>query len=176
MPSLKRSRNIYRNIPNIITILRIAFGFMLILSLLKRNDTLFWLSLSAVIVSDGLDGFLARKLNLVSDLGKVLDHITDKLLALCVAFILCMHYALYWWVFYVMFVREILTSIFAIYIKYRRGRFPSSNPVGRIFGISSIITLIFYYYSHPLKEVVLFITLFAMLISSLANSKKIFQP
>lgn len=176
MSSLKRSKSIYRNIPNIITVLRIAFGFILIFSLLKKNDILFWLSLSTVILSDGLDGFLARKLNVVSDLGKVLDHITDKLLALCVAFILCVHYALYWWVFYVMLTREILTSIFAIYIKYRRGQFPSSNPIGKIFGISSIITLIFYYYSHPFKEIVLFIALFTMLISSLANSKKIFQP
>lgn len=72
------------NIPNKISITRICLMPLFILfSLLSfpysKFIALFIFILAAV--SDAIDGYIARKYNLVTDLGKFLDPIADKLLA-----------------------------------------------------------------------------------------------
>ena len=68
------------HLPNAITLSRIALVPVLIL-LLKDQEYGWALVLFLVAgVSDGLDGFLAKRLNLVSRLGAILDPAADKIL------------------------------------------------------------------------------------------------
>lgn len=71
------------NLPNIITISRIAVCPVIFVLALSPNGRVlaatFGLFLAAAL-SDVWDGYLARKHNLISDLGKLLDPIADKLL------------------------------------------------------------------------------------------------
>jgi len=79
------------SLPNQLTIGRILAIPVICLFVLSGWDWLRWLALLlyiAAAITDWLDGFLARRMNLNSALGKMLDPIADKLLvgALIVTF------------------------------------------------------------------------------------------
>ena len=74
-----------QNLPNILTCLRLASPFYFISVLVIFNNQqiqsqlLFYIFLM-LSITDYLDGYLARKLNIVSNFGKVFDPISDKIL------------------------------------------------------------------------------------------------
>jgi len=73
------------NLPNLITLSRIPTMFLI--AWLMFQDWLgaatlaFWIFIAAA-VGDWLDGHLARKMNLVSTFGKLMDALTDKVMVL----------------------------------------------------------------------------------------------
>lgn len=78
-----RGSNDILNIPNLLTIFRIALIPVLVLLLLSPSELSSILSVvvfSIASITDWLDGYLARKMNIVTNLGKFLDPIADKLL------------------------------------------------------------------------------------------------
>ncbi len=80
-----------RQLPNQLTIARIVAVPVLCLFIGMGDGWLRWVALIlyvAAAITDWLDGYLARRMNMQSDLGKMLDPIADKLLvgALIVTF------------------------------------------------------------------------------------------
>ena len=71
-------------IPNRITVARIISVIPFLLAMLLENsDIANWIAIACFIlatVSDSLDGYLARKMKQVSDVGKFLDPLADKML------------------------------------------------------------------------------------------------
>tara|TARA_Y100000590_G_scaffold98506_1_gene112136 strand:+ start:1304 stop:1849 length:546 start_codon:yes stop_codon:yes gene_type:complete len=68
------------NIANIITLLRLfSVPLILMMILESKIQIAFWIFVFASI-TDTFDGFLARKLKIVTEFGKILDPITDKIL------------------------------------------------------------------------------------------------
>jgi cardiolipin synthase (CMP-forming) len=69
-----------RHLPNIICLLRIVLVWPIVLSIAHAQypQTLALFFIAAM--SDGLDGYLAKKFNWTSELGKLLDPLADKLL------------------------------------------------------------------------------------------------
>ena len=73
------------NLPNSITLSRLLGLPAIIYCLYSDSVTTRWVGLAVFLVAaltDWLDGYLARKLDLVTDLGKFLDPLVDKLLIL----------------------------------------------------------------------------------------------
>lgn len=67
-------------IPNVISVLRlVVFLPFTVLALTRGEDWLALAALAGLGVTDWLDGFLARRLGQVSEFGKILDPIADRL-------------------------------------------------------------------------------------------------
>ena len=73
------------NLPNSITLSRLLGLPVVVYCLYSDSLTVRWIGVAVFVVAaltDWLDGYLARKLDLVTDLGKFLDPLVDKLLIL----------------------------------------------------------------------------------------------
>lgn len=101
------------NVANAVTIGRIALvPFFAAVLLADGGHSVAWRLVATVVfvvaaLTDRLDGYLARRHNLVTDLGALLDPIADKLLIGTALVILSMFGELYWWVTAVILVREL---------------------------------------------------------------------
>lgn len=97
------------NIPNSITIIRIILVIPLIYLLDQPSIVFQWLGLSIFIVAaltDWLDGYLARKLNQITELGKFLDPLTDKILVITPLLILIERQIIPAWGVLIIIIRE----------------------------------------------------------------------
>ncbi len=72
------------NLPNKITMLRIImipfFVFFMLTDLVEYSNYIAVLIFIVASLTDTLDGYIARKYNLVSNFGKFMDPLADKLL------------------------------------------------------------------------------------------------
>lgn len=106
------------NLPNLITIVRILLAPVFFWMLLADNGAdgaLRWWAAVLFIVAiatDGVDGAIARRYNLVTDLGKLLDPIADKILTGAALIGLSILAELPWWVTIIILVREIGITVF----------------------------------------------------------------
>jgi CDP-diacylglycerol--glycerol-3-phosphate 3-phosphatidyltransferase len=102
------------NLPNSITGIRILmvpfFVWLLVNSSASISSTNRWLALVVFIVAistDGLDGYLARRRGLITNLGIILDPIADKALIGGALVTLSSLGAVEWWVTILLLVREL---------------------------------------------------------------------
>lgn len=109
--------SIPRQLPNTITIVRILCAPVLVWMLLadgSNDSALRWWAAVLFIVAiatDGIDGYLARRHDIVTDLGKLLDPIADKVLTGAAFVGLSILAELPWWITVVVLVREIGITI-----------------------------------------------------------------
>lgn len=121
-------------ISNLLSLSRIVFAFFIIAAHeLHGPNRLFWILVFIAIFTDYLDGWAARVLNQVSELGKALDPVSDKLMAL-ILFI----YAVWLghipqWFLAIAVFRDLLISFFSLYIRTKRGKVAMSVTSGKVF-------------------------------------------
>ena len=77
------------NLPNKLTLLRAAAIPFVVLLIALDRPTAAGILFALAAATDFLDGYLARKNDLVTDLGRFLDPVADKLLVLTAMIMLC---------------------------------------------------------------------------------------
>lgn len=133
------------NLANAITVLRIVLVPVLIWQLMSTPGWVAperWLSLALFIViaaTDGLDGALARRRNLVTNLGKILDPIADKVLILGSLAALSALGQIEWWVTLVIAVRELAVTVYRLTVV--RHRIIAASAGGKFKTILQSITI-----------------------------------
>ena len=106
------------NLANVITVVRILLAPLFIALLLaddSADGVLRYVAAAlfiAAIATDGVDGAIARSRNLVTDAGKLLDPIADKVLIGSALVSLSLLGELPWWVTIVIMVREIGITVY----------------------------------------------------------------
>ena len=81
-----------KNIPNILTVIRLILAPVFVVVFFSGKENAHDLALIVYIVAsftDFLDGYLARRYNLITELGKVLDPFADKVMLITV--LICLY-------------------------------------------------------------------------------------
>lgn len=99
------------NLPNLLTTLRILM-VPAVVHLLARGyyAPAMWLFL-ACGVTDALDGYIARRYGLTTQLGAILDPIADKLLIIAPVIVLASEGLLPWWLAFAVICRDIVIVV-----------------------------------------------------------------
>lgn len=125
------------NLPNVLTSLRIIlippFAW-LVLRADNEHSGWMWAAFAlfaALMITDKLDGDIARAKDLVTDFGKIADPIADK--ALMTAALVCLSIvgALPWWITVVIIVRELGITLWRM-VQLRRGRVVPASKGGKL--------------------------------------------
>ena len=108
-----------KNIPNYLTILRVImipfFVFFMVTD--YAGDASKWISVALFIIAsltDFLDGHLARKHNIVSNFGKFMDPLADKLLVCSAMICLVEMHIIPAWIVIIIIAREFIISGFRL--------------------------------------------------------------
>jgi CDP-diacylglycerol--glycerol-3-phosphate 3-phosphatidyltransferase len=94
-------------------------------------------------ITDLLDGYLARRLNEVSDLGKIIDPVADKIAIGVVAILMFFNGLIPLWFILVVLVRDVLILVFGLYLKNRKKIVLMSNYPGKFAALTIGLALAF---------------------------------
>ena len=143
------------NLPNKLTMGRLAMTglFVLVMSVpdsyIKENQLpncritvalIFFLMAS---ISDFLDGYLARKLNLVTDFGKLMDPLVDKILTSAVFIVLTKEEMIPAWITITIIAREFLVTGLRL-LASNQGALLSADSLGKWKTTFQIITATYF--------------------------------
>jgi cardiolipin synthase len=104
-----------RHIPNALTIARILFTPFIGLALARNQLRAAVIMLFVAGISDGFDGYLARRFQWSSRLGSLLDPIADKFM-MATAFVgLGLNQSLPWWLVWLVLGRDLMILSFAAF-------------------------------------------------------------
>lgn len=99
------------NIPNILTTIRFFIIPIFYIVYFSSITNHFVISIIIFLISgitDVLDGYIARKYNMITKWGTVLDPLADKLMLLTVLFSLSKTNIIPWWIFVLILAKELL--------------------------------------------------------------------
>lgn len=125
------------NLPNVLTSLRILAIPLFAWLVLKADNThtswMWWsfACFAALMITDKLDGDIARARGLVTDFGKIADPIADK--ALMTTALVCLNVvgALPWWVTVLIIIREFGITFWRM-LELRKGNVVPASKGGKI--------------------------------------------
>lgn len=141
------------NLPNILTLLRIALiPVLAVLLLSPSKEAAFWAAavFAVASVTDWLDGYLARRMEIVTTFGKFLDPIADKMIVMAALVMILPYQRVPAWMVLVILGREIIITGLRGLASTEGIVIPASN-LGKfktIFQIVAILGLLLHYDYH----------------------------
>jgi CDP-diacylglycerol--glycerol-3-phosphate 3-phosphatidyltransferase len=126
---------------NIVTMVRIVLVVAFIVMTVLAGPTgyynvpLRWACAVLFIVAattDKIDGYLARSRNEVTDLGKLLDPIADKLLICSALVILSVFNEIFWWITILFLIREIGITLLRFFVIDKLNLVIAASPSGKL--------------------------------------------
>ena len=133
------------NTPNKLSLLRVALIPVMVLFMYLPGWPMVLVSTAvfgAAAYTDYLDGHIARRDGLVTDFGKFIDPVADKLLNLSAMIMLTMGGLLPHWAVIVILARELAVDGLRM-VAVGQGRVIAAGPLGKIKTVSQMVLIIF---------------------------------
>lgn len=106
----------FKHIPNILTIIRFIFIPIILRAIFDGNYILGIIFFTVSGLTDVLDGFIARKFNLVSNFGKLMDPLADKLTQISVLAALVSVKIIPVWILTIVVLKELIMVVGASFL------------------------------------------------------------
>lgn len=174
-------------IPNILSYLRLILVVPFVYYFIRGlyDDPRHYITAAVCIGISGLtdcfDGLLARKLNQVTSLGKILDPLADKITLIAVAVCMVIYIPALLPLMLVLFIKDFTMLICGLVLLVKKIPLPASRWYGKVATVVfyiSVIVIIFlkavYQYENPTLILVLFCITAAVMIFALLNYSKMF--
>ena len=138
------------NLPNKLSVARMALIPVVVALMYPGTpvcNVLSALVFAAAAFPDFLDGYIARKHHIVTDFGKFIDPVADKLLVLSALIMLIQHGVMPAWVVVVILARELCVDGLRM-VAVGRGRVIAAGKLGKIKTVSQIVLILWLMLSH----------------------------
>lgn len=148
------------NTPNKLTVLRfILVPFFLIAAYYEKNQAM--MIISTVVfciasITDFFDGYLARKYNLVTDFGKFMDPLADKVLVAAALLFLVQVQRVDAWLVVIIITREYAISIIRA-IAATNGKVIAASGGGKAKTVTQMLAIIMLLLGLPFADIVMYI-------------------
>ncbi len=151
---------------NILSFSRFILGLVLFYFIYTRHTYLAILLALLAVISDFADGYVARLRHEITELGKILDPVADKIAVALGAIALYKSYGLPLWIVLVIIGRDILILIGSLVLMERLKGVVSSKMPGKIaVTVISILLLSYLFEWHAVKNVLITLTILAIIFS-----------
>ncbi len=161
------------NIPNILSLLRILMApfvmGLLLYSRLGRRSTIFlnltYSDLLAGVVfiiaalADTADGYIARKKGLITNLGKFIDPLSDKVLVMAALIALLELGRLSGWMVMVIVARDFMVSGLRM-VAAAEGQVIAASKLGKLKTVFQIVAIVMVIFKLPFAIYVMYISIF----------------
>lgn len=151
------------NIPNVLSLVRIAL--LPIFTVLYFNDLLIWALLILLLsgLTDLFDGVIARRCNQITEIGKLLDPIADKLTQITVLMCLVMRYTALVPLAVICLIKEVLQAIGGWILLAKNSTIRGSKWFGKVstFLFYAVMLLIVLWTDMPTSVLTILIVLVA---------------
>ena len=159
MKSIKVKEKTIYNFANFLSISRIFAAIFLIVCFEEMKISPEYrlysvLTILYIFLSDVLDGYFARLSNCVTDFGKIIDPVADKVCFMVVLIYLIDKYQFSFdfnfnpfLIFYILLViRDLILISYSLYLLFYRNFVNQANTYGKLFVFISMLMIIFYIY------------------------------
>ncbi len=139
------------NLPNALTLFRLllipVFIYLMSINLMMPALAVFIVA----SLTDILDGYIARKYNLITDIGKLFDPLADKLMVLSLLFMLAYKGIAPRSAIIILFIKELLMMIGGVLL-LKKDKVVYSMKIGKIAQFVTVIALILCFFHEQFAE------------------------
>ncbi len=167
-------------LPNLLTTLRLVIIPFFAYSFLGAENM--WLSMALFLfsgITDVVDGWIARRFNMITDVGKVYDPLVDKMMQMTVVICLAIKEIIPIWVICVVIIKEITMIIVSTHL-YAKKLVVHSNWYGKFATVAFyavILSMIaFPDMNYAIKTILLILLVGTLFFAALGYLIKIINP
>lgn len=130
-----------KSLPNLVTLLRLLLVPVVAVLLAEQRYAAAFVAYAVGALSDGVDGWLARRLRAESQVGVILDPVADKTFMVAVVFVLAWAALLPLWVAVPLIARDVLILIPLLADPRYKDYWPAPNRAGKAHTALALLTL-----------------------------------